>query len=104
MDSKKVLVANGFAEYAPVLKNYTYVEELPDMANGLFYRWIRADSGMLTNGAFLTSVELRDSGMLLHFKNRRKFLSVWADEVLLFKKKTADELLRQKFRSYVGND
>jgi hypothetical protein len=104
MNPAIVLAANGLERFAPKLKPYVYVDEMQDMQVGAFFRWVRSENETLTNGAFLVSVELKDEGILLRFKADRRFFSVWADDVFLFRKKSADEILRTKYRSYVGKD
>jgi len=80
--------------YASKLHGYKYVDELQDMYEGSYVRWIHLKRRKLTNGAFLLNVDLRDDGVYLLLKGLNdKIFSLWADECLLFQKIPEDEKL-----------
>jgi hypothetical protein len=63
------------------------VDELQDMQEGTYIRWVHLERRKLTNGAFLVRVDIRDDGIYLLMKNGfNKLFSVWADECLVFRK------------------
>jgi len=91
-DKKNVLAEHGMLDVAPALKGYKYVDELQDMQEGTYVRWIHLHRRKLTNGAFLVRVDIREDGIYLLMKNRyNHFFSVWADECLVFQKITQQE-------------
>ena len=99
---KSVLAEHGFLEYLPKLKRYKVVDELQDMHEGTFLRWIHLRRRKLTNGAFLVRVDIRDDGIYLLMKNNmQQLFSVWADECILFQKITAEEIVLLKALQHV---
>jgi hypothetical protein len=91
-DKKAVLHAENLLPFAVKLKGYKHVDELQDMREGTFVRWIHFNRRKLTNGAFLVRVDIRDDGIYLLMRNTYgKLFSIWADECLIFQKITPQE-------------
>ena len=89
---RSVLANEGLVRYAENLEGYKYVEELHDMVEGSYVRWIHLQRRELTNGAFLVLVDIREDGLYLLMKKKfGQMFSVWADECLLFQKIRSDE-------------
>jgi hypothetical protein len=64
------------------LKWYKHVDELQDMREGTFVRWVNLANRKLTNG-----------GIVVVRNNLGRVFSFWADECLLFQKLTKQEHL-----------
>lgn len=91
-DKRVVLANEQLSLYVAALKGYKYIDELQDMIEGTFIRWVHLDRRKLTNGAFLVRVDIRDDGIYLLMRNGfNKMFSIWADECLIFQKITAQE-------------
>lgn len=84
---RAVLAEQGLLQYMPRLKGYKYIDELQEMQEGSFVRWIHLHRRNLTNGGFLVRVDIRDDGIYLLMKNGfNKMMSLWADECIIFQK------------------
>jgi len=77
------------------LSNYRYVEELQDIQNGAFIRYIPLISKnnknesdiVLKNGGFICDIKILSSGAHLMCRNHfRKIFQLKLDEVLIFQK------------------
>jgi hypothetical protein len=72
------------------LKEYIYVDELPDMKYGSFVKWISLttpDKIKLTKGGIICDIIISESGSVLKCKNfKNRFMFVNVDKVLLFRK------------------
>jgi len=91
---RQVLEKEGFKHLIPNLQAYKHVDELQDIHEGDYVRWVHLKRRKLTNGAFLVRLDIRDDGVYLIFKNSfGKIFSVWADECLLFVKLKMNEQL-----------
>ena len=91
-DKRIVLANEQLSLYVGALKGYKYIDELQDMNEGSFIRWVHLERRKLTNGAFLVRVDIRDDGIYLLMRNSfNKLFSIWADECLIFQKITAQE-------------
>ena len=81
---RSVLANEGLVRYAENLEGYKYVEELHDMVEGSYVRWIHLQRRELTNGAFLVLVDIREDGIYLLMKKKFcQIFSVCADEHVL---------------------
>jgi hypothetical protein len=97
-----VLAENGLLQYLPKLKQYKLVDELHDMREGSYVRWIHLDRRKLTNGAFLVRVDIRDDGIYLLMRNAyHRLFSVWADECLIFQKIMAEEVVLLRAMNHI---
>jgi len=98
---KAVLAYHGFERYFDRLDGYEHVDELPDLQEGAYLRWIHLDRKELTNGGFLVRLQLVPDGIFLTLKNGMgRFFSVWADDVLLFEKVTEENRFRRALKAY----
>jgi hypothetical protein len=94
LNKRSVLAEHGLSHYLLKLKRYKVVDELQEMREGTYLRWVHLGRRKLTNGAFLVRVDIRDDGIYLLMKNSyQQLFSVWADECLLFQKITPQEVV-----------
>lgn len=76
------------------LKNYRYVDELSDLRDGCYTRWIslKNTSLKLTNGGILCEVKVQDDGVSLVCKNSLgRFFQFDMATSLVFQKLTCQE-------------
>jgi hypothetical protein len=77
------------------LKQYRYVDELPDIQYGCYLRWIPIKDPTkiyLTNGGHLTDIKMEEDGIHLLMKNNMNiFFQIKLDECLVFQKITPQE-------------
>ena len=83
------------AELTKKLKEYRYVEEIPELHIGCYIRWIslkKPDQELkLTNGAILCDVKINDSIILVCKNNINRFNQINMAENLIFQKLTDQE-------------
>ena len=76
------------------LKWYRHIDELNQMREGTYVRWVNLERRKLTNGGIVVGVQIREKGIYLMVRNNMgKMFGVWADECLLFQKLTKQEHL-----------
>ena len=74
------------------LKWYKHVDELQDMREGTYIRWVNLERRKLTNGGFVVSVQIRDKGIYVLVRNNMgRLFGLWADECLIFQKLTKED-------------
>lgn len=75
------------------LKNYRYVDELSDLREGCYTRWIslQKDPIKLTNGGILCEIKVTDNGVSLVCKNAGRFFQFDMATSLVFQKLTCQE-------------
>ena len=77
------------------LKDYQYVDELPDIHVGHYVRWIslkNENNIRLTNGGIIVSTQITGKGVSVTIKNNiNRIITVYIDNVLLFQKITPQE-------------
>jgi len=82
-------------DYMKKLKNYRYVDELDDIDNGRFIRWIKItepENIFLSSGAIVCEIKIMDNGMYILCKNfAKKHYQLKMDEYLIFQKLTTQE-------------
>lgn len=92
---KLQLPKNKLKEFHTKLKEYRYVDEIKDINYGCFLRWIKLtniENITLTTGAYLSEIQINDSGVGLICKNIfNKHFYVDMNEILLFQKLTSQE-------------
>lgn len=78
------------------LDGYRLVEDLYDLREGRYTRWVSLSSGhpSLTNGGVLVRCRLGD-GVTLVFKNRGRFFQCDMNTSLIFQKLTPQEIVVQ---------
>jgi hypothetical protein len=75
------------------LKNYRYVDELSDLREGCYTRWIslKKEPIKLMNGGILCEVKVVDDGVFLVCKNAGRFFQFDMATCLIFQKLTCQE-------------
>ena len=76
------------------LKEYQYIDELPDLIEGRYIRWINIINPhniKLTNGGILCEIKMEDYVTLVMKNRMNKFFQINLDENLIFQKLTDQE-------------
>lgn len=76
------------------LEDYRYVDELPELQEGRYIRWInltRPDNLKLANGGILCEVKIEDSVILVLKNNMNRFFQLNMDECLIFQRYSDQE-------------
>ena len=76
------------------LKDYQYIDELPDLIEGRYIRWINIINPhniKLTNGGILCEIKIEDYVTLVMKNKMNRFFQINLDENLIFKKLTDQE-------------
>ena len=88
------------------LKEYIYIDEIPEIKYGSFIRWIplsNPDNIKLTKGAIVCDLILSKSGMSIKCKNyKNKFFVINMDKCLIFKKLTNQEKILISVSNYLN--
>jgi hypothetical protein len=84
-------------EYFQKLRYYRYIDEINELDNGAFIRWIPIsdpENIYLTNGAIVCEIKITDQGIQIVCKNfAKKCYQLKMDESLIFQKLTNQELI-----------
>jgi hypothetical protein len=84
-----------FIEYVKKLNGYMYVEELPDLKQGSFIRWINIkdpENIYLTNGAIISEIKICETGINIVCKSfSKKHYQIDMDSCLIFQKLSGQE-------------
>ena len=86
------------------LKEYQYVDELPDIHVGHYVRWISlaTPTTKLTNGGIIVETNINESGIYILVKNNiGRIFMIYIDKVLLFQKITVDEQIIINIMDYL---
>jgi len=79
------------------LKQYRYIDEIPDIQYGSYIRWIslkNPDNIKLTSGGIIIDIELFDDGVHIRCKNNLgRIMQIKMNECLIFQKLTDQERL-----------
>ena len=78
------------------LKEYKFVNEIPDLNYGHYIRWISLKNPSnikLTNGGIFCNIKINNSVSLLCKNNQNHFFEIKFDENLIFQKLTNQEKL-----------
>lgn len=82
-------------QYHKSLKNYRFIDELPDLHYGSYIRWINIrDPGKvkLTNGGIVCEMKVGDDGIIVVCKNKmNRFFSFKMNETLIFQRLSEQE-------------
>lgn len=85
------------ANYLKKLKGYRYVDEINELKQGLFIRWIpiiNPEYLPLHNCAMICEIKITDDGMLITCKNfMHRYYTFKIEECLIFQKLTNQELV-----------
>ena len=76
------------------LKDYQYIDELPDLVEGRYIRWINIINPhniKLTNGGILCEIKKEDYVTLVMKNKMNRFFQINLDENLIFQKLTDQE-------------
>lgn len=96
---------NELKHYHKVLKEYRYVDELDELSLGHHIRWFnltKVNELKLYNGAILVNIDYINNNVYLVCKNyRNKMFSIKMNEIILFQKFNAQELLLIKILDYI---
>lgn len=88
------------------LKEYIYIDEIPEIKYGSFIRWIplsNPDNIRLTKGGIVCDLILSKSGMSIKCKNyKNKFFVINMDKCLIFKKLTNQEKILISVSNYLN--
>ena len=88
------------------LEDYKYIDELPELQDGRYIRWINLsnpDNLKLTNGGILCDIKIEDSVILVLKNNFNKFFCVNMDKSLVFQKFSLQEKVILYALDYVNN-
>jgi hypothetical protein len=84
-----------FIEYVKKLNGYMYVEELPDLKQGSFIRWINIkdpENIYLTSGAIISEIKICETGINIVCKSfSKKHYQIDMDSCLIFQKLSGQE-------------
>lgn len=96
---------NELKHYHKVLKEYRYVDELDELSLGHHIRWFnltKINELKLYNGAILVNIDYINNNVYLVCKNyKNKMFSIKMNEIILFQKFNAQELLLIKILDYI---
>jgi hypothetical protein len=88
------------------LKEYRYIDELPDLQYGSYTRWISLkdpDKIRLTNGGIVCDTKLDDDGISVVCKNNmHRFFQFRMSECLIFQKLTDQEKVLLSVTNYLN--
>lgn len=96
---------NELKHYHKVLKEYRYVDELDELSLGHHIRWFnltKVNELKLYNGAILANIDYINNNVYLVCKNyKNKMFSIKMNEIILFQKFNAQELVLIKILDYI---
>ena len=87
------------------LKEYKFVNEIPDLNYGHYIRWISLKNPSnikLTNGGIFCNIKINNSVSLLCKNNQNHFFEIKFDENLIFQKLTNQEKLLLDLINYLN--
>jgi len=99
-EKKQIILAdlqlsnNELEKMLKKLEDYKYIDELPELQDGRYIRWINLsnpDNLKLTNGGVLCDIKIEDSVILVLKNNFNKFFCVNMDKSLVFQKFSLQE-------------
>ena len=89
------------------LREYRYVDEIPDVKYGCYIRWIRLknpDEIKLTNGGIIIDVSVMNDDIYLTCKNNRnRLFKLKMSENIIFQKLTDQEKILLSVLDYVND-
>lgn len=88
------------------LKDYIYVDEMPEIKSGSFIKWVplsNVDNIKLTRGAIVCDIIVSDTGCVVKCKNfKNKFIFVHMDKSLIFRKLNNQEKILISVSNYLN--
>tara|TARA_B110001450_G_scaffold256745_1_gene288470 strand:+ start:9105 stop:9524 length:420 start_codon:yes stop_codon:yes gene_type:complete len=89
------------------LKDYRFVDELPELEFGRYIRWINlkdVENIKLQVGGVICDIKVGDDGIILVCKNfMHKYYQIYMNEILIFQKLTEQEKVILKALKYLDN-
>ena len=80
------------AEFSGKLLGYQYIDRICDIRLGRFMRWIKRETRILHRGGILSSIDVKDSGVVLLCRNvKNGFFRLKWDDCLLFQQLSIEE-------------
>uniref|UniRef100_A0A6C0AU83 Uncharacterized protein n=1 Tax=viral metagenome TaxID=1070528 RepID=A0A6C0AU83_9ZZZZ len=91
--------------YASKLLSYRYVDDLNELHNGKFIRWIRKSDKKLTNGNILMNVDFTKNGTQLLLKSpTNRFTRIKWDDCIVFQILSQEEQLLLTTNQYIQRE
>ena len=88
------------------LKNYRYIDELPELKDGAFIRWIslkNPDCVKLTNGGLIIEIKIHNNGIIIICKNNmNRIFQLNMNENLIFQKINQEEMVLLSALNYLN--
>lgn len=76
------------------LQYYKVIDNISEINEGKYIRWIKIHTNKLTNGALVCDIEITDEDILIYCKTiSNKFITISYNKNILFEKISDDELL-----------
>jgi len=90
------------------LQGYRYVDEIHELKNGSFLRWLNmsdVDNITLVQGAFFCEFIFTDDNTCMRMRNiRGRYFEVKMDDIILFQKLTQQEKVLLAALSYISSN
>jgi len=81
-------------EFHRKLQYYKVIDNISQINDGKYVRWIKLNTNKLTNGALVCDIEITDEDILINCKTiNNNFITVSYNKNILFEKISGDELL-----------
>ena len=81
-------------EFHKKLRYYKVIDNISEINEGKYIRWININTNKLTNGALVCDIEITDVDILIYCKTlNNKFITISYNKNVLFEKIDDDELL-----------
>lgn len=81
-------------EFHKKLQYYKVIDNISQINEGTYIRWIKINTNKLTNGALVCDIEISDIDILIYCKTiNNKFITLSYNKNILFEKIGDDELL-----------
>ncbi len=81
-------------EFHKKLQYYKVIDNISEINEGKYIRWININTNKLTNGALVCDIEITDEDILIYCKTiNNKFITLSYNKNILFEKISDDELL-----------
>lgn len=80
------------AEFSAKLLGYQYIDRVCDIRLGRFIRWIKRGTLVLHRGGILSSIDVKDSGIILLCRNvKNGFFRLKYEDCILFQQLSLEE-------------
>lgn len=91
--------------YAQKLLSYRYIDDLNELHNGKYIRWIRKNDHKLANGNILVNVDFTKNGTQLLLKSpTNRFTRIKWDDCIVFQILSPDEQLLLTTNQYIQRE